>query len=163
MVCRPVLLSLALVVALGLAGCGLDDGPSRPERRGGRGGGGLGRGAGAGRFGRGEAPASRNQGPGRERANFSSAGSREPLAVAVESGVLRFSRGGLTVMACRTAGPKIEKWAFWKGTEQVAVRSRGANGVVLELFEMRTGARVGTFRPASGGPDRPAWAASVLD
>jgi hypothetical protein len=72
--------------------------------------------------------------------------------------------GNRRVSVCRTASPNIEQTRWYRGQEQIVVKSRGNHGpATVQLFNSRTGRQEGTvmaYELANGGPN---WAQGMAD
>lgn len=88
----------------------------------------------------------------------------QPLTATTGQGSVTIREGSRVVTSFRTAMPNVEQTRWYAEQEQIVVKSRGNHGpATVELFNSRTGAKLGTvmaYELASGGP---AWASGMGD
>lgn len=80
-------------------------------------------------------------------------------------GMVSITESGNTVSIIRTAAPNIEAADFTgPGQEQIAIKSRGAHGpATVELFDTRSGKRLGSVMAYEIQNGQPAWAARYAE
>jgi hypothetical protein len=90
--------------------------------------------------------------------------SGQPLTAVTGQGSVIIREGSRTLTSFRTARPNIEETRWYQGQQQIVVKSRGNHGpATVELFESRTGRKLGTvmaYELANGGP---AWAKGMAE
>ncbi len=73
--------------------------------------------------------------------------------------VLRDSK---TIAVVKPSKPLVERYGFWKGTEQVVIRSTDNSGEsIIELFNVQGAQRVDGLLASKVTNGKPDWAASV--
>lgn len=88
----------------------------------------------------------------------------QPLTALTGPGSVTIREGSRTLSSFRTTGPNVEETRWYSGQEQIVVKSRGNHGpATVELFESRSGRKLGTvmaYELAQGGP---AWATGMAE
>ena len=91
-------------------------------------------------------------------------GENQQLSADKGAGSVTIRDKGRVVTSIRTAMPNVEETRWHKGKSEIAVKSRGSHGpATVELFNSRTGAKLGTvmaYELASGGPE---WARAMAE
>jgi len=104
-------------------------------------------------------PGAATQVPGSAPAGFS-----QPLTAVAAPGSVTIREGSRTLSSFRTASPNVEETAWYQEQEQIVVKSRGNHGpATVELFDTRSGRKLGTvmaYEIAKGGP---AWATAMAE
>jgi hypothetical protein len=97
--------------------------------------------------------------PGSAPAGFS-----QPLTAVTSLGSVTIREGSRTLSSFHTARPNVEETAWHQKQEQIVVKSRGNHGpATVELFDSRSGRKLGTvmaYEIANGGP---AWASDMAE
>lgn len=87
-----------------------------------------------------------------------------PLTAEKGPGSVTVREGGRVLTSFRTASPNVEQTRWYSEQEQIVVKSRGNHGpATVELFDSRTGRKLGTvmaYELASGGPT---WARGMAE
>ncbi len=88
----------------------------------------------------------------------------QPLTASTGLGSVTIREGSRTVSSFRTASPNVEETRWYQKQEQIVVKSRGNHGpATVELFESRSGRKLGTvpaYELTQGGP---AWAKGMAE
>lgn len=88
----------------------------------------------------------------------------QPLTAEPGFGAVTLREGSRVVSSFRTASPNIEQTRWYQEQEQIVVKSRGNHGpATVELFDSRSGRKLGTvmaYELANGGPN---WARGMAD
>ncbi len=88
----------------------------------------------------------------------------QPLTAETGAGSVIIREGEHTLCSFRTAASNIEETRWYREQEQIVVKSRGSHGpATVELFESRTGRKLGSvmaYELADGGPD---WASGMAE
>ena len=87
---------------------------------------------------------------------------RNVISAIPDVGRLVVLRDSKTIAVCKPSKPLIERYGFWKGTEQVVIRATDNSGeAVIELFNVQGAQRVAGVAAAAVKDGKPDWAASV--
>lgn len=88
----------------------------------------------------------------------------QPVTATTGLGSVTIREGGRTVSSFRTASPNVEETRWYQEQEQIVVKSRGNHGpATVELFESRTGRKLGSVMAYELSQGGPAWAKGMAE